>query len=119
MSSREQYLVERIDRAKEAPAAKAERSRREMYLRMQARRTVRDMLADLDPQEQAIILRDTLDMVGEQLHPIIGRVEAATSFNAVAADICAIFRLPRAIKNAAAEHAFAKLTKAANDRGEG
>lgn len=110
-------MVERIDRAKEAPGIKAERSRREMHLRMQARRTVTAMLADLEPNERATILRDTLDMVGEQLHPLIGRVEAATSFNAVAADICAIYRLPRAIKNAAAEHAWSRAT-AANDGGD-
>lgn len=118
MSSREQYLVERIDRAREAPKAKAERTQRAMYLRMQARRTVTALLADLAcPTERAAILGDLIDVAAEHRHPLIGRVETATALNSVAADVCATFRLPRALKSAAAEHAFARLT-AANDGGE-
>jgi hypothetical protein len=87
-----------------------------MFLRMQARRTVGAMLADIeDPAEQAAILKDALDIIGEKLWPLTGRVDAATSFNSVATDICAVFRLPRAIKNAAAEQAFAKLQRPANE----
>lgn len=116
--SRENYLVEKIDRAREAPRAKAARTARAMFLRMEARKTISAMLADIEePAERATILKDVLDMVGERLHPIMGRVEAATAFNSRAADICATFRLDRAVKHAAAEHAFARMTKAANDRG--
>jgi hypothetical protein len=118
MRGRETYLVERIDRSREAPAAKAARASRAMFLRMTARRSVAGLLADLeDPEERAAILGDLIDIAAEHRFPIIGRVETATALNKVAADVCAVFRLPRAIKSAAAEHAFARLT-AANDRGE-
>lgn len=117
MSARENYLVERIDRAREAPAVKAQRTQRAMFLRMEARKTVSGVLAGIDcPAERAIILGDLIDVAAEHRHPLIGRVETATALNSVAADVCATFRLPRAIKSAAAEHAFARLT-AANDRG--
>ena len=115
--SREHYLVDRIDRSREAPAAKAARTARAMFLRMQARRTVTTLLATLDdPEERGVILGDLIDVACELRHPIIGRVETATALNSLAADLCGVFRLPRAIKNAAAEHAFARLT-VANDRG--
>jgi hypothetical protein len=114
MSAREDYIIDRIDRSKESPQAKAMRTRRAMHLRMLARRTVDTMLRDLEPEEQAIILRDALDVAGERLHPILGRVEAATAFNAVASDICAHLKLPRAIAAARAEQLF---TKAATDGG--
>jgi len=114
-NAKENYLVERIDRAREAPAARALRTRRDMYLCMQARRTVTGLLSDIDcPEERASVLGHLIDIAAEHRHPLIGRVETATGLNKVAADVCAIFRLPRAIKNAAAEHAFARLT-AAND----
>lgn len=120
MTRRETYLVERIDRSREAPAAKDQRTRRSMYLRMLARRTISVLLGDIEcPEERAAILGDLIDVAAEYRHPLIGRVETATGLNKVAADVCAIFRLPRAIKSAAAEHAFARLTAAANDRGEG
>lgn len=114
--SREQYLVDRIDRRKEAPAARAARSARATFLRMTARQTVKAMLADLDPNERAAILCDTLDMVAEHLIPALGRVEAMTAFNSRAADIGGPLKLGRAIASARAEQLFAK---AANDRGEG
>lgn len=110
--SRENYLVERIDRSREAPAAKAVRTQRAMYLRMTARQTIIAMVKELEPQERAAILEDTLDMVAEQLHPIIGRVEAATAFNSRAADICGPLKLGRAIASARAEQLF---TRAANE----
>ena len=117
MSGRESYLVDRIDRSREAPAAKAVRIQRAMYLRMQARRTVSGLLADIEcPIERGVILGDLIDVAAEHRHPLIGRVETATALNSVAADVCAVFRLPRAIKNAAAEQAFSRLT-AANDGG--
>lgn len=110
-------MVERIDRAREAPTAKAHRTQRAMYLKMLARRTIRDLVADIDcPDERAAILGDLIDIAAEYRWPLIGRVETATSLNSVAADVCAVFRLPRAIKNAAAEHAWSKAT-AANDGG--
>lgn len=116
-SGRETYLVSRIDRSREAPAAKAQRTQRSMFLRMEARRTVTSKLADIEcPEERAAFLGDLIDIAAEHRHPLIGRVETATALNKVAADVCAIFRLPRAIKHASAEHAFARLT-AANDGG--
>lgn len=118
MSGREKYLVERIDRSRESVAGKQARSSRAMFLRMSARRTVKGLLHDItDPKEQAVILGDLIDIAAECRWPLIGRVETATALNAVAADVCAIFRMPRAIKSAAAEHAFARLT-AANDEGQ-
>jgi hypothetical protein len=118
MTRRENYMVEKIDRAREAPAIKAERQRRAMYLKAQARRAVTSILADIEcADERAAILGDLIDVAAEYRWPILGRVETATALNSVAADVCAVFRLPRAIKNAAAEQAFAKLTRAANDRG--
>lgn len=117
MSGREQYLVEKIDRSRETAASKQARSSRAMFLRMQARRSIKALLADLtDPAEQSAILGDLIDIAAEQRWPLIGRVETATALNSVAADVCAVFRLPKAVKNAAAEHAFARLT-AANDGG--
>ncbi|CAN7171544.1 hypothetical protein [Brevundimonas sp. LjRoot202] len=116
--SRENYLVDRIDRRREAPKAKAERTARAMTIRMEARKLL-TAANDYEPDERAAFLGDVLDVVAEQLHPLIGRVEAATAFNSRAADICAAFKLGSAVKNAAAEQAFAKLTRAANDGGEG
>ena len=116
-NGKENYLVDRIDRRREAPASKAARSARAMFLRMQARRTVSAMLAEIeDPQERALILCDTLDMVAEQLHPVLGRVEAMTAFNSRATDIGGPLKLTRAVAAARAEQLFAP--KPANDRGE-
>lgn len=118
MSGRESYLVERIDRAKEHAGAKAARGARSLYLKMQARRTITALVSDIEcPIERAAILGDLIDVAAELRHPLIGRVETATALNSTAADVCAVFRLERGIKSAAAEQAFAKLTKAANDRG--
>lgn len=116
--SRENYIVEKIDRKREASVSKAARTARSMYLRMSARRTVRAALDDLpEPSDKAAWLGDLIDIAAEHRWPLIGRVETATGLNKVAADVCAIFRLDRATKNAAAEHAFGRLT-AANDGGE-
>ncbi len=112
------WMAERIDRSREAPRARAERAARASFLRMTARRLILSALADLtDPAEKAGLLGYLIDVAAEQRHPIIGRVETATGLNKVAADICAIFRLDRAVKSAAAEQSFARMTKAANDRG--
>jgi hypothetical protein len=120
MSGKENWIAERIDRSREAPAAKAVRTQRAMFLRMQARLTITGMLKEIeDPAEKGLILGDVLDIIGEQLHPLIGRVEAATSFNSRAADICATFRLGRAIKSAEADQAWSRLQKPANDDGSG
>lgn len=119
MSGRESYLIERIDRSREASETKAARTQRAMYLRMQARRTVTGLLNDLpEPADRAAILGDLIDIAAEHRWPLIGRVETATGLNSVAADVCAVFRLPKAIKNAAAEQAWSKVT-AANDEREG
>lgn len=118
MNAKESYLVERIDRSREAVETKTARTQRAMYLRMQARRTVTALLADLpELGDQAAILGDLIDIAAEHRWPLIGRVETATALNSVAADVCAVFRLPRAIKNAAAEQAWSKVT-AANDERE-
>lgn len=115
-NGKQTWMAERIDRRREAPAAKAVRAARAMFLRMQARLTITGMLKEIeDPAEKALLLGDALDIIGEQLHPLIGRVEAATSFNSRAADICATFRLGRAIKSAAAAQAFSRLTRHDND----
>jgi len=117
MNGKQEWIAQKIDRAREAPRAKAARTARAMFLRMEARKTITAMLADIEePAERAIILKDVLDMVAENLHPITGRVDAATSFNSRATDICATFRLTGAVKRAAAEHAFARMS-AANDGG--
>ncbi len=117
MSQREKYLVERIDRSRENATNQQARSSRAMFLRMTARRTVRSLMQDVaDPKEQAALLGDLIDIAAEFRWPLIGRVETATALNSVAADVCAIYRLPKAVKNAAAEQAFARLT-AANDGG--
>lgn len=116
MSGKENWIAERIDRSREAPRAKAERTARAMFLRMTARRLVTAALADLsDPADRAALLGDLIEAAAEHRHPIIGRVETATGLNKVAADVCAIFRLDRSVKSAAAEHAFARLTATAND----
>lgn len=117
MSGRENYLIERMDRRRECEDHKSARTQRAMYLRMQARRTVTTLLNDVpEPADQAAILGDLIDIAAEHRWPLIGRVETATGLNSVAADVCAVFRLPRAIKNAAAEQAWSKVT-AANDGG--
>lgn len=117
MSRQERIMVERIDKAREGPAAKARRNARSMFIVMRARQVITGLLAEFDePGEKVSILRAVLDIVGEKLWPLTNRVDAATAFNSVAADICAVFRLPRALKNAAAEQAWSKAT-AANDRG--
>jgi len=118
-NGKQNWMAERIDRKREAPRAKAERAARASFLRMTARRLVVGALADLsDPAEKAALLGYMIDVAAEHRHPILGRVETATGLNRVAADVCAIFRMDRGIKSAAAEHAFARMTKAANDGGE-
>jgi hypothetical protein len=118
VSRREKYLVERIDRGREHAGSQQARSSRATFLRMTARRTVRSLMQDVtDPKEQAALLGDLIDIAAEFRWPLIGRVETATALNSVAADVCAIYRLPKAVKNAAAEHAWSRLT-AANDGGE-
>jgi len=107
-NGKENYLVDRIDRRREAPASKAARSARAMFLRMTARQTITAMLADLEPQERAAILCDTLDMVAEHLHPILGRVEAMTAFNSRATDIGGPLNVNRAVAAARAEQLFSK-----------
>lgn len=125
MNRAEDFHIEKLDRRREAPASKAARSARAMFLRMTARQTVKTMLADLEPQERAAILCDTLDMVAEALWPIMGRVEAMTAFNSRATDIGGPLKLNAAIKNAAAHQAYDRLTRRpanedhANDGGEG
>tara|TARA_R110002051_G_scaffold316556_3_gene396346 strand:+ start:1536 stop:1904 length:369 start_codon:yes stop_codon:yes gene_type:complete len=112
------WIAAKIDRAREAGPTKAARTARAMFLRMEARKTITAMLAEIEePAERAAILKDVLDMVAENLHPLTGRVEAATAFNSRATDICATFKLGGAIKRAAAEHAFARMS-AANDGGD-
>lgn len=116
MNGKQTWIADRIDRSREAPPSKAARTRRAMFLRMLARKTVSDLLAQIeDPQERAAIMGDVLDMVAEHLHPILGRVEAMTAFNSRASDIGGPLKLGRAIANARAEQLF---TKAANDGGE-
>lgn len=118
MNGKQTWIADRIDRSREARQAKAIRTQRAMFLRMLARKTVTDLLAQIeDPQERAAILCDTLDMVAEHLHPILGRVEAMTAFNSRATDIGGPLKLGRAIAAARAEQLFAP--KAANDRGSG
>lgn len=118
MSRNQSWIADKIDRSREAPRARAARSARDMQLRMTARLTIKTMLDAIeDPRERAAILCDTLDMVAEHLHPILGRVEAMTAFNSRATDIGGPLKLPRAIAAARAEQLFAP--KAANDREEG
>lgn len=118
MSQREDYLAARVDRKRERESAKQTRTARRLYIRMRARQAVTALVAEFDVRaEKVSILRAVLDIVGEMLWPLTNRVDAATAFNAVAADVCAIYRLPKAVKNAAAEHAWSRLT-AANDGGE-
>lgn len=118
MSKREKYLVDRIDRSRENVAAKQARTARTTFLRMMARRVIKALMHDInDPKEQAVILGDVIDIAAEYRWPLIGRVETASALNVVAGDVCAIYRLPKAVKNAAAEHAYARLT-AANDGGD-
>lgn len=118
MSGREKYLVERIDRRREHVSTKDARTARSLFLRMQARRVIISAANDIEsPEERAVLLRDMLDIIGEQMHPITGRVEAATAFNRVASDLCVTFKLGRAVAAAEAERLFSKM-KPANDEGD-
>lgn len=114
MTAREAFLIDRIDRAREAPVHRAQRTARATFLRAKARRGVVSILSDVArPDERAAILGHLIDIAAEHRWPIIGRVETATSLNAVAADVCASLRLPGVGRREAAERAF----KAANDGG--
>jgi hypothetical protein len=116
MNRAEDIAIERLDRKREAPAAKAARSARAMFLRMSARKAITALLADAgNDHERGVILGDLIDIAAEHRWPIIGRVETATGLNSVAADVCANLRLPRAISRARAEQLF---TRAANDGGQ-
>ncbi|OJU51529.1 MAG: hypothetical protein BGO02_07715 [Brevundimonas sp. 67-6] len=117
MSRREKYLVERIDRRREHQSSRDIRTARSLFLRMQARRIVVAAANDIEnPAERAVLLRDMLDIIAEQMHPITGKVEAATAFNRVASDLCVTFTLERAVAAAEAERLFS-TTKPANDEG--
>lgn len=114
--SREAYLIDRIDRRREANVTREARTARSMFLRMKARRDVSACLADLPEHDRATYITDCLDILAEHLHPMVGRVPAATAYNRVAADICATIKLKQAVAGAEADRVFAKLT-AANDGG--
>lgn len=118
-SGRENYMAARIDRNADNMARRALKPARSMFLRMKARMDLKKAAAELDdPLELAEYLEHLADMIGERLHPLTGRVSAMSKFASVARDIGGALKLPRAMKAAAAEQAFVKLTKAANDRGE-
>lgn len=116
MNRREDIAIERLDRSRLAPGGRALRDARKRVIRLNARQVMREAANDYDCEtERAAFLCDCLDMVAEHLHPLMGRVEAATAFNSRAADICGPLQFGRAQASAAAEHAFARLT-AANDK---
>ena len=116
MSKRENYLVERIDRSRETVAARDARTTRSLFIRMHARRSITAALADLSPKEQAVFLRDVLDITAEHLHPLIGKPSAVSAFGAVAHGLGAGLKLTRSVASAEAERLFARL-KPANDGG--
>lgn len=113
MNRAEDYAIERLDRKREAPAAKARRSARDMFLRRSARDALNTLMASAaNDDERGVILGNVIDIAAEYRHPIIGRHQTATALNAVAADLCAFLRLPGAVARARAEQVFAR---AAND----
>lgn len=117
-NGKERYLVERIDRRREHVSVRQARTSRSLFLRMQARRIIVSAANDIEnPEERAVLLRDMLDIIGEQMHPITGKVEAATAFNRVASDLCVTFKLGRAVATAEAERLFSKM-KPSNDEDE-
>lgn len=117
-NGKERYLVDRIDRRREHQSTKDARTARSLFLRLQARRIVMAAANDIEnPDERAVLLRDMLDIIAEQMHPITGKVEAATTFNRVASDLCVTFKLGRAVAAAEAERLFSNM-KPANDEGE-
>lgn len=113
MNRREDFLAAKIDRSREAPKSKLARDARRTFLRATARQNIAAMIADLDSQDRAAILGDTLDMVAESLRLCVSPSDAMTAFSSRAADIGASLKLPRAIASARAEQLFAP--KAAND----
>jgi hypothetical protein len=114
MNGKQTWMADRIDRKREAPQTKAVREARAMTIRMEARKLIAGALrAYEDTAEAAAFLGDVLDIVGEQLHPRIGRVAAATAFNSRSTDICS-HGLNEAIARARAEQLF-RQPKAAND----
>ncbi|WP_312126292.1 hypothetical protein [Brevundimonas sp.] len=118
MSKREKYLVERIDRSRESAVSRDSRTARSLFLRMHARRTISTALADLNPKEQAVFLRDVLDVAAEHLHPLIGKPSAVSAFGAVAHDLGAGLKLTRSVASAEAERLFARLEPANDGAGD-
>lgn len=117
-NGKERYLVDRIDRRREHQSTKDARTARSLFLRMQARRIVVAAANDIEnPAERAVLLRDMLDIIAEQMHPITGKVEAATAFNRVASDLCVTFKLGRAVAAAEAERLFSRMTPANDETG--
>lgn len=115
MNRVEDFAIDRLDRKREAPAAKAARSARATFLRRTARDALNTLMAEAaNDHERGVILGDVFDIAAEYLHPIKGRYQTATKLNAVAADVCAFLKLPGATARARAEQVFAR---AANDRG--
>jgi hypothetical protein len=118
VSGREKYLVERIDRRREHVSTKDALTARGLFLRMQARRLVSGQMQDItDPKEQAEFLGHLIDIAAEFRWPILGRVETATGLNATAADVCAVFKLGRAVAAVEAERLFSKMTPANDEAG--
>lgn len=113
MSRREDYLHRRMDRKREAVSSKQARTARSLFIRMRARQAITALLAEFEGREEKVsILRAVLDMVGEMLWPLTNRVDAATAFNSVAADIFAPFKLTRAVASAEVDRLFSKMTPA-------
>lgn len=109
MNGKQDWMAGKIDRAKEQTTRAKVKPARAMQIRMEARMDLRKNLARYDaPAERAAYLEDSLDMIGESLHPLLGRVEAATAFNKRATDVCAFLRVGNAVARARAEQLFAK-----------
>ena len=109
MNGKQDWLANKIDRAKEQTTRAKVKPARAMQIRMEARMDLRRNLARYEtPAEKAAYLENALDMIGESLWPILGRVEAATAFNSRAADICANLKVGNAVARARAEQLFAK-----------
>ena len=114
MSGREKYLVERIDRRREHEQAREDRTARHKALAARASSLIAAEIGELPAEDQADFAECLGAAVRVHLVALHGAAPASSMLGKQAYEAARDI-LPRKIASAAAEHAFARLTKAAND----
>lgn len=111
LTAQEDRILGNIDRMK----GKATTSARTLAVREMAKGTVNCAVMDQPEEDRAVFLQEAVNHLGTLYTASQGAEATVSLFGKLSR--CPTFAINRAVANARAEQAFAKL--AANDRGEG